>query len=67
MNKVKTVIIKSEKLNLTQSYDKSPYTNRKLKKNLSDNTKTLPISSITKRMQTDLERSLEVAKATQLG
>ena len=38
---------------LTQSYDKSPYTNKNLKQTI-DNTKTPPTTSITQRLQTDL-------------
>ena len=44
---------------LTQSYDKSPYTDRKSKKQR-DNTKTPPTTSITQRLQTDLGRSVGV-------
>ena len=50
---------------LTQSYDKSPYTDRKIKKQR-DNTKTPPKTSITQRLQTDLGRSVRVTIATQL-
>ena len=44
---------------LTQSYDKTPYTNRKFEKP-KDNTQTPPKTSITQRLQTDLGRSVGV-------
>ena len=44
---------KRKERDLTRSYDKSPYTHRKSKKQR-DNTKTLPKPSITQRLQTDL-------------
>ena len=50
---------------LTQSYDRSPYTNRKSKKQC-DNTKTPPKTSITQWLQTDLGRSVRVTIVTQL-
>ena len=50
---------------LTQSYDKSPYTHRKPKKK-SDNTQTSPKTSITQRLRTDLGRSAGATTATQL-
>ena len=49
----------------TQSYGKSPYTNRQLKKILYK-TKTPPKPSIMQRLQADLGRSVGVATATQL-
>ena len=51
---------------LTQSYDKSPYTDRKKSKKQRDNTKTPPKTSITQRLRTDLGRSVGVTIATQL-
>ena len=56
---------KRKRRDLTQSYDKSPYTDRKSKKQR-DNTKTPPETSITQRLQTDLGRSVWVTVATQL-
>ena len=50
---------------LTQSYDKNPYTTEKSKKQR-DNTKTPPQTSITQRLRTDLGRSVGVTKVTQL-
>ena len=50
---------------LTQSYDKSPYTNRNVKR-ASDNTNNATKSSIKQRLRTDLGRSVGVTKATQL-
>ena len=49
----------------TESYDKSPYTDRKIQKQLY-NTKTPPKTSITQRLRTDLGRSGWVTIATQL-
>ena len=43
---------------LTQSYDKTPYTNRKFENQRS--TQTPPKTSITQRLRTDLERSVGV-------
>ena len=52
---------------LTQSYDKSLYTDRKIKKKKKcDNTKTPPKTSITQRLRTDLGWSVWVTIATQL-
>ena len=51
---------------LTQSYDKSPYTDKKKSKKQRDNTKTPPKTSITQRLRTDLGRSVWVMIATQL-
>ena len=49
---------------LTQSYDKSPYTNRNVRK---VTTQTTPQkSSIKQQLRTDLGRSVEVTTATQL-
>ena len=50
---------------LTQSYDNSPYTDRK-SKSQRDNTKTPPKPSITQRMRTDLGRSVGWTIAIQL-
>ena len=48
---------------MTQSYDKSPYTNRNVKRA----TQTTPQkSSIKQRLRTDLGRSVGVTTATQL-
>ena len=41
---------------LTQTYDKSPYTQKSKKQR--DNIKTSPITSITQRFQTDFGRSV---------
>ena len=40
-------------MDMTQTYDKRPYTQRKSKKQR-DNTKTPPKTSITQRLRTDL-------------
>ena len=50
---------------LTQSYDKSPYKNRNVKR-ASDNTNNATKSSIKQRLRTDLGRSVGVTQATQL-
>ena len=50
---------------MTQSYDKGPYTQEKSKQEC-DNTKTLPKTSITQRLRTDLGRSVWVTIVTQL-
>ena len=50
---------------LTQSYDKSPYTNRNVKRAVTTQT-TPQKSSITQRLRTDLGRSVGVTTATQL-
>ena len=50
---------------LTQSYDKSPYADRK-SKTQRENTKTPPKTSITQRLRTDLGRSVWLTIATQL-
>ena len=60
------IIIVCEKgRDLTQSYDKSPYTNKKSKPQR-DNTKTPPKTSITQRLRTDIGRSVGVTTTTQL-
>ena len=53
---------------LTQSYDKRPYTHRKIhkKKPQRDNIKTPQITSITQRLLTDLGRSVGVTAVTPL-
>ena len=64
-----------EDIGLSPVRDKSPYTNRKLKKQRDntknppkcDNTKNPPKCSITQRLLTDLGRSVEVTTATQLA
>ena len=43
---------KEKGIDLTQSYDKSPSTNRQFRKKKIDNTKTLPKTSITQRLRT---------------
>ena len=48
---------------LTQSYDKSPYTHRKIKRN---NTKKITKTSITERLRTDIGRSVGVTAVTQV-
>ena len=48
---------------LTQSYDKTPYTSRNVK-GQSDNTNNATKSSITQRQRTDLGRSVWVTTAT---
>ena len=50
---------------LTQSYDKSPYTNRNVKRAVTTQT-TPQKSSIKQRLRTDLGRSVGVTTATQL-
>ena len=50
---------------LTQSYDKSPYTHGNVKTG-SDNTNNATKSSIKRRLRTDLGRSVGVTTATQL-
>ena len=50
---------------LTQSYDKSPFIDRKSKKQR-ENTKTPQKTSITQRLRTDLGRSVGVTIAIQL-
>ena len=50
---------------MTQSYDKSLFTDRKSKKQR-DNTKTPTKTLITQRLRTDLRRSVGVTIATQL-
>ena len=56
------IICREKGRDLTQSYDKSPYTDRKSKKQR-DNTKTPPKASIThvQRLRTDLGRSVGVS------
>ena len=52
---------------LTQSYDKSPYTNRNVKKGkVTTQQSTQQKSSIKQRLRTDLGRSVGVTTATQL-
>ena len=50
---------------LTQSYDKSPYTNKNVIR-AGDNTKNATKSSITQRLRTDLGWSVGVTTATRL-
>ena len=51
---------------LTQSYDKSPYTDSNIKKATWKHKKTPPNTSITQRLRTDLGWSVGVTIATQL-
>ena len=61
-----TIQVEDEKgRDLTHSYDKSPYTDRKSKKQR-NNTKTPPITLITQRLRTDLGRSDGAMIATKL-
>ena len=50
---------------LTQSFDKTPYTNR-INRKQKDNTQTPPKTSITQRLRTDLGRSVGVTTVIQL-
>ena len=50
---------------LTQSYDKSPYTNRNVKRG-KVTTQTTPQKRIKQRLRTDLGRSVGVTTATKL-
>ena len=59
------IMLREKGRDLTQSYDKSPYTHWK-SKNQRDNTKTPPKTPITQRLQTDLRRSVGVTIATPL-
>ena len=59
-------LIRVKRRDLTQSYDKRPYTHRKKSKKQHDNEKTPPKTSITQRLRTDLGRSVVVTIATQL-
>ena len=59
------ILDEDKRENLTQSYDKSPYTNRNFKR-ASDNTNNATKSSIKQRLWTDLGRSVGVTKAIQL-
>ena len=52
---------------LTQSYDKSPYTHRKIQKASLQNTKTSPKTSITQQLRTDLGRSVGVTAVNLTG
>ena len=51
--------VREKEGDLNQSYDKTPYTNRKFY-NPKDNTQTPPQNSITQRLRTDLGRSVGV-------
>ena len=51
---------------LTQPYDRSPYTDRKIQKSNVTTQRTPPKTSITQRLRTDLGRSAGVTIATQL-
>ena len=51
---------------LTQSYDKSPYTNRNVKRAKWQHKQRHKKGSIKQRLRTDLGRSVGVTKATQL-
>ena len=65
---INKIEIREKERDLTQSYDKSPYTDRKIKKKKQqrDNTKTPTKTSITQRLRNDLGRSVGVTIATQL-
>ena len=56
--------LKEKGRDLTQSYDKSPSTNRKIKKKQRGNSKTPTKNSITQRLRTDLGPSFGVTTAT---
>ena len=58
--------VKEKGRDLTQSYDKSPYTNRNVKRAKWQHKKMQQKSSITQRLRTDLGRSVGVTTATQL-
>ena len=62
--KVSTYTRREKGRDLTQSYDKSPYTDRKLQK---ASWKTPPKSSITQRVRTDLGRSVGLTAVNQTG
>ena len=63
--KVIIFILREKWWDLTRSYGKSPYTDRKSKKQR-DNTKTTPKTSITLRLRTDLGRSVGATVTTKL-
>ena len=60
------LIIWEKGRDLTQSYDKSPYTNRNVKRGKVTTQTTPQKSSIKQRLRTDLGRSVGVTTATQL-
>ena len=61
------VVEREKGRDLTQSYDKSPYTNRNVKRaKWHTNTNNATKSSIKQRLRTDLGRLVGVTKATQL-
>ena len=53
-------ILREKEGDLTQSYDKTPYTNRKFENQRTTHTQTPPKTSITQRLRTDLGRSVGV-------
>ena len=63
--KLEQWIGQEKKRDVTQSHDKSPYPNRKLKKK-SVNIKTPQTTSITQRLRTNVGRSVGEARAIQL-
>ena len=66
-NIFETLLLSREKgRDLTQSYDKSPYTNRNVKRAKWQHKPTPQKSSIKQRLRTDLGRSVGVTTATKL-
>ena len=59
-------VLKEKGRDLTQSYDKSPYTNRNVKRAKWQHKQRHKKSSIKQRLRTDLGRSVGVTKANQL-
>ena len=55
----RTIAVRERGRDLTQSYDKRPYTHRKIQKATWQHKKTPPKTSITQRLRTDLGRQLE--------
>ena len=60
------LVLREKGRDLTQSYDKSPYTNRNVQRGKVTTQTTPQKSSIKQRLRTDLGRSVGVTKATQL-
>ena len=61
------MITREKGRDLTQSYDKCTYTNRKIQKASWQHTKTPPKTSITQQLQTDLGRSVGVTADNPAG
>ena len=61
-----TTNVREKGRDLTQSYDKSPHTDRKIQKATWQHKKNATKTSITQRLRTDLGRSVGVTIATQL-